>query len=47
MTRTMLIRLQSGEDIIATGTLIEGGIHVQEPMTVFLEYRNNEPKGQV
>jgi hypothetical protein len=41
----MILRLQSGEDIIGTTTPFDGGIHIVEPMSFYVNYRNNEPKG--
>jgi hypothetical protein len=45
MTKVMLIRLLTGEDVIGTITDLDGGIHIQEPMLVFVNFRNNQPKG--
>lgn len=41
----MILRLQSGEDIIGTTSPFDGGIHIVEPMSFYVNYRNNEPKG--
>lgn len=45
MSRVMVLRLQSGEDIIGTVSSFDGGIQIVEPMSFFVNYRNNEPKG--
>ena len=45
MSKVMILRLLNGEDIIGTVTHFENGLHVTEPMSFFVNYRNNEPNG--